>query len=366
MLNLLRPFKYASTFILIFLGYMAFTQRGIYCWFPFLFTFFFVPGLELLIPANPRNLEAMEENLAKSNRLYDFILYAVVPLQYFSLLTFLKSFQQPELQAVEIVGRIISMGLLCSIFGINVAHELGHRVHAAERWLAKSLLLTSLYMHFYIEHNKGHHRMVGTPNDPSTAKLHQSVYRFYLQTFVGTYLHAWKIAKEEAIKRGAPLPGLINEMFLFQLIQLAFVGLIVWQFGGMVLGYFLAAALLGSVMLETVNYIEHYGLSRKEVREQVYERVKPYHSWNSNHLVGRLLLFELSRHSDHHYLASKKYQMLKHLDDAPQMPTGYPGMILLSLIPPLWFKVMHEQMKKYGLFETQPNLPAINPVVQAD
>lgn len=349
MLYLLRPFKYATTFILIFLGYMAFTQRGLYCWVPFLFTFFFVPGLELFIAPNPRNLEEMEENLAKTNRLYDLVLYAVIPLQYFSVFTFLNSFQQVNLQTSEIIGRVISMGLLCSIFGINVAHELGHRVNAAERWLAKSLLLTSLYMHFYIEHNKGHHRMVGTPTDPSTAKFQQSVYRFYLQTFVGTYLHAWRIAKDEAIKRGAALPAIINEMFLFQLIQLAFVALIAWQFGWLVLGYFVLSALLGSLMLETVNYIEHYGLSRKEVRENVYERVKPYHSWNSNHLVGRLLLFELSRHSDHHYLASKKYQMLKHLDDAPQMPTGYPGMILLSLVPPLWFKVMHGQMRKYGL-----------------
>lgn len=347
MYSFIRPFKYASTFILILLGYLAFTQRGIYCWIPFLFTFFLVPGLELFIKPDASNLEQLEEDLAKSNWLYDWVLYAVVPLQYFSLWMFLNSFQQANLQTSEIIGRIISMGLMCSIFGINVAHELGHRVKRWEQNLAKSLLLTSQYMHFYIEHNKGHHRMVGTPTDPSTAKFNQSVYRFYVQTFVGTYLHAWRIAIDEAKKKNAS--GIFNEMLLFQIIQLVFVGLIAWNFGWMVMIYFLCAAILGCFMLETVNYIEHYGLSRNLVRESVYERVKPYHSWNSNHLVGRLLLFELSRHSDHHYLASKKYQTLKHLEDAPQMPTGYPGMILLSLVPPLWFKVMHGQMRKFGL-----------------
>jgi alkane 1-monooxygenase len=112
---------------------------------------------------------------------------------------------------------------------------------------------------------------------------------------------------------------------------------------------FIAAALMGGMLLETVNYIEHYGLSRNKTSEESYERVQPHHSWNSNHVIGRLMLFELSRHSDHHYLASRKYQVLRHMDQAPQMPTGYPGMILLSLVPPLWFKVMHSEIKKQGI-----------------
>ena len=119
-------------------------------------------------------------------------------------------------------------------------------------------------------------------------------------------------------------------------------------FGGLITFYFLLAAVFGFLLLETVNYIEHYGLSRKQNENGKYERTMPHHSWNSNHILGRMMLFELSRHSDHHYLASRKYQILQHHQNAPQMPTGYPGMMILSLFPPLWFKVMHKQMEKYN------------------
>ena len=138
-------------------------------------------------------------------------------------------------------------------------------------------------------------------------------------------------------------------MLLFQIIQLLFVLAIYYFFGTMSALLFVLAAFMGGLLLETVNYIEHYGLSRTQTNEQQFERVQPHHSWNSNHIIGRLMLFELSRHSDHHYLASRKYQILRSFDNAPQMPTGYPGMILLSLFPPLWFKIMHHQIKKYKL-----------------
>lgn len=138
-----------------------------------------------------------------------------------------------------------------------------------------------------------------------------------------------------------------NEMVQAHIIQMGLLLLIYFVFGLEVLGYFLTAATMGILLLETVNYIEHYGLSRKRIGEGKYERAMPAHSWNSNHVIGRLMLFELSRHSDHHYLASRKYQLLKHYEDAPQMPTGYPGMMLLSLIPPTWFWVMNKKVKSF-------------------
>ena len=141
----------------------------------------------------------------------------------------------------------------------------------------------------------------------------------------------------------------MNEMMLFQLIQLGFVLLIFLNFGITIAAYFILAAFIGAILLETVNYIEHYGLQREKGTTATFERVQPHHSWNSNHIIGRLMLFELSRHSDHHYMASRKYQVLRNMDEAPQMPTGYPGMIILSLFPPLWFKIMHQQMRKYRL-----------------
>jgi alkane 1-monooxygenase len=239
------------------------------------------------------------------------------------------------------------MGLLAGIFGINLAHELGHRTNKAEQFLAKCLLLTSLYMHFFIEHNKGHHTHVSTPDDPSSAKYKQSVFAFWFQTFPGTLRSAWKIDAQQTS--------------VFIVVQILFLALIGWFFGTLVMGCFVLAALIGSIQLETVNYIEHYGLTRERVESGRYERVKPHHSWNSNHIMGRLLLFELSRHSDHHFQASRKYQVLRHHEDTPQMPTGYPGMILLALVPPIWFRVMDTQMKRYGVLPktSEPLLPSI-------
>jgi len=346
---MIKSFKYLTPFVLYVLTLTAFNGNGLLCWLPLLYTFFLIPFAELFIKADPRNLDEVEEALAKKNKAYDFILYAAVIMQYYSLWVFFNSLKQDGLNTIDIAGRVISMGLLCATFGINVAHELGHRVNKMEQTFAKLLLLTSLYMHFFIEHNKGHHKHVATPHDPSTAKYNQSLYAFWPQTLIGTYLSAWKIANEEVEKKGKRRWSLQNEMLLFQLIQLTFVLIILYFFSVKITILFIVAALIGGLLLESVNYIEHYGLSRTQTTEQQFERVQPHHSWNSNHIIGRLMLFELSRHSDHHYLASRKYQILRSFDNAPQMPTGYPGMILLSLFPPLWFKIMHQQIKKYKL-----------------
>jgi alkane 1-monooxygenase len=147
-------------------------------------------------------------------------------------------------------------------------------------------------------------------------------------------------------KKGLPALSWRNEMVQFQLIQIVFVMLIGLLFGWTVALFFVIAAFLGALLLETVNYIEHYGLQRKKNENGIYEKPLPIHSWNSNHVIGRLVLFELSRHSDHHYTASRKYQVLRHHDGAPQMPTGYPGMMILSLITPAWYAVMNPRVKK--------------------
>jgi alkane 1-monooxygenase len=291
-------------------------------------------------------MDAAEEELARKDILYDSWLYIVVIFQYGALLLFLRSIGESGLKWWEITGRIFVMGLLCGTFGINVAHELGHRKKGYEQFLAKVLLLSSLYMHFFIEHNKGHHKNVSTPEDPSSARYGESLYAFYFRSVVFSYLSAWRIANRELTKKGLPPFHYKNEMLQFQIIELAFILLIAWFFGYITCLYFLAAAIIGFLQLETVNYIEHYGLSRQKLEEGRYERPMPEHSWNSNHVLGRIMLFELSRHSDHHYLASRKYQVLRHHDNAPQMPTGYPGMMILSLLPLAWFYVMNKRIRE--------------------
>ena len=341
----MKVFKYLSPFIFFAGAWFAFTGQGWIVWMPMCWAWILVPAAELFITPDPVNMSAAEEELAKQDRRYDLMLYVTVIIQYFLLYVFLEGIASDALSFSDRLGRIFAMGLLCGIFGINVAHELGHRVDRFEQTLAKALLLTSLYMHFFTEHNKGHHKRVATPEDPSSARYGEPVYTFYVRTIVMSYLSAWHIANEECRKKRGTALSPHNEMIQFQFLQIAFVVVIGWYFGSSALLAFLGAAFMGMLMLETVNYIEHYGLQRKLGSSGQYERAMPHHSWNSDHVVGRLMLFELSRHSDHHYLASRKYQILRHHDNAPQMPTGYPGMMLLALVPPLWLSIMHKKIK---------------------
>lgn len=342
----LRALKYISPFLLYLGAFWAFSTTGWEIWIPVFYAFFIIPLLELFINPNTRNLSAAEEEVVRTDRSYDILLYLVVLLQFAALSRFLYGMMYDELTTIDVAGRILAMGILCGVFGINVGHELGHRVNKFEQTLAKILLLTSLYMHFFTEHNKGHHKRVATPEDPSSARYGEHVYLFYFRTIIFSYISAWHISNAEMRKKGNSVFSLKNEMVQFTFIQLAFVGLILLLTSWLVTLYFIAAAVIGILLLETVNYIEHYGLQRKATGEGKYERAMPEHSWNSNHIIGRLMLFELSRHSDHHYMASRKYQVLRHHDHSPQMPTGYPGMILLSLFPPVWFYVMNRRIKK--------------------
>ena len=328
----LRAFKYLSPLVIFVGAVHSFSTYGFMCYAPLIYAWVVIPLLELFLKPNAGNLSEAEEEIARKDKVYDYILYLIVFLQILTLFYFLYSMQDPALTLADKIGRTGTMGLLCGTLGINVGHELGHRTNRFEQTLAKVSLLSSLYMHFFIEHNKGHHKNVATPQDPSSARYGEDVFRFWFRSIVFSYTSAWRIA--------------VNEMLLFQLIQFAFVTLIYFVFGWKILLIYLIAALVGILLLETVNYIEHYGLQRKQIAENKYERAMPQHSWNSNHVIGRVMLFELSRHSDHHYLASRKYQVLRHHEDAPQMPTGYPGMMMLSLVPPAWFWVMNKRVNR--------------------
>lgn len=330
-------------------GWIAFTYKGWFTFLPVIWAYCLIPLLELFTRPNSKNVDAAEEELVKADRTYDLILYAVVPLHYGSLIYFLFSLQQPGLSWIDYTGRILSMGLLFGVFGINVAHELGHRVNRFEQTLAKMLLCTSQYMHFFVEHNKGHHKRVATHEDPSSARLNESLFEFYFRTIPGVYFSAWEIESKELKKKDRKFFSIHNQMIWFAILQLSLVAVIFFYFGWFITLCYLVAAGFGIGLLEAVNYIEHYGLRRKEIEPGKYERAMPEHSWNSDHIIGRLSLFELSRHSDHHYMASRKYQVLRHHDNSPQMPTGYPGMIILAHFPPIFFKVMRKQMEKFGV-----------------
>jgi alkane 1-monooxygenase len=342
----IRAFKYLSPITMYLAAFIALAAYGWLCYLPIIYGFIAIPLAELFLKPRQANLDAAEEEMAKKDNTYDYILYGMVLLQVPLVFYFLYHLQDNNLGWADIAGRIGSMGVLCGTFGINIGHELGHRVKPFEQWLAKLSLLTSLYMHFFIEHNKGHHKNVATPLDPSSARYGETLYAFWPRTLFFSYLDAWRIANDEAKKKTGRSFTLGNEMLQVHIIQLAFLAIVFLLFNTRGLICFGAAAFIGILLLETVNYIEHYGLTRKQIYGDKYERPLPQHSWNSNHVLGRIMLFELSRHSDHHYMASRKYQVLRHHEEAPQMPTGYPGMMLLSLVPPLWFYIMNKKLRE--------------------
>lgn len=341
----LRALRYLVTYIAPAWALVGYFAHGAWTWALPLHAFVLVPLLELLVRHRPDNLTADEEAIVKDDPLFDWMVYALVPVQWALLLVFLVQVAEPGLLWWETAGRIASMGILCGIYGINVAHELGHRAKRWERDMARALLLTSLYMHFIIEHNRGHHKRVATPEDPASARYGEWLYAFWLRSLVFSFVSAWRIEAGRMRKAGLAPYGWRNEMLQAICWQLGLLVAIVTTFGPYVTAYFVIAALLGALLLETVNYIEHYGLRRTRDAQGRYRRVEHVHSWNSDHLLGRLTLFELTRHSDHHWKASKKYQTLHSIDSAPQLPTGYPGTMMLSLVPPLFFAVMHPRLR---------------------
>jgi alkane 1-monooxygenase len=343
----LGSLKYLFVWTGVAAGMLSLLLPGAWSYALPIYAFGIIPLLELAFKPDASNLPAGELEALKDNRWYDYQIYLIVPVQYAMVAMLCWKLGQPGLSVAEIVGKIWATGIGCAVLGINVAHELGHRNTWYEQLMSKMLLLTSLYLHFFIEHNRGHHKHVSTPEDPASARRGELIYTFWFRTVWYSYFSAWELENQRLRKAGKSAFSLRNEMIQYQLIQAAFLAVIGLTCGWVVMAYFVAAAVSGFLLLETVNYIEHYGLRRKEVSPGIYEAVQPHHSWNSDHLFGRLLLFELSRHSDHHYRAARKFQTLRHMDHSPQMPTGYPGMMVLSVFPPLWFWVMHRQIDRF-------------------
>ncbi len=342
----MKAIKYFSVLIIPFLVYISFTSKGWQTFIPAFFIFGFIPLLEFLIKPNKENFNKEEEKKEKENRLYTYLLYITLPIQLMFLVFFFYSIQETSLTNSEIFGRIFSMGIMCGIIGINVGHELGHRNNRFDELIGEILLLTSLNTHFLPYHNGGHHYNVATPKDAATAKKNELLYTFWIRSHFSSYRQAWELENKRMFQEKRNWFHHQNRMIIYTICNILFLSLIYFFFGKMVLLYFILAAVIGIILLETVNYIEHYGLLRKQNENGRYERVKREHSWNSNHQVGQVFMFNLSRHSDHHYNGAKHYQLLKTLPESPQMPTGYPGMMLLSFIPPLWFLVMNRKIKK--------------------
>ena len=338
--------KYLLAYSVPIIGIIGIYFGGIWCYGALLFAFVFIPTLELILPINQDNYNETEVDERKKSKFFDFLLYLNVPIVFGALLFSLFKITNENLSQFEIIGMTLSLGIILGANGINVAHELGHRNTLFEKILAKMLLIPSHYTHFFIEHNHGHHLHVSTPNDPSTAKFNQNLYTFWWQTVSGTYLKAWEIQLNLNKIENRKIYAIKSDMFWFTLIQILYLTLLFSFFGLNGFLFALFSGIIGFLLLETINYIEHYGLMRNLLPSGRYERVTEKHSWNSNHVLGRIILYELTRHSDHHFKSQKKYQILEYHDFSPQMPFGYPTSMVISFFPPLWFLVMNKRIEK--------------------
>jgi len=314
-------------------------QGGPWAWFTVLFVYLVVPLADLLGGTDTHNRDGEALAQARESRLARGILWLALPVQL-ALLGFFLWRWQFEASVLERIGWVLGVGLSCGGLGIVIAHELVHRRDRVDYWIGKLLLLTVLYMHFAIEHVRGHHARVATDADPASARSGQSLYAFVPQSIWRQFGSAWQLEAERLAKRGLGVFSLGNEMLVMLVMQsLWLVGLVVFAGLSAALAG-VAVALVAVVLLEIVNYVEHYGLRRKIDANGRLEPVRAYHSWNSDHRVSRAMLFELPRHTDHHMNGSRPYTTLQSVPGAPQLPAGYPAMVLLALLPPLWFRVM--------------------------
>jgi alkane 1-monooxygenase len=268
---------------------------------------------------------------------YILVVYAVLQ----TAMLVISLLQWHSLQLWEQAALILSVGIATGGMGITIAHEFVHRAERAERAVGYALLAQVWYMHFAAEHVLGHHKNVGLPEDPASARRNESIYRFLPRCIIGSWRHAWTMEVARLSRKGLTPWTIHNRMLRWLLIPAAWTAGVVVILGIGVLPFILGQAAMAILLLELVNYVEHYGLERVEIAPGVRERVLPKHSWESRYVVSNYLLVKLQRHSDHHVAPQRRYQALGLHDDSPQLPGGYPVMLLASLIPPLYRRLTH-------------------------
>ena len=340
----MKDLKYLISYSIPLCAVIGLWMQGNWSYLTLVFAFILVPIMELLLPLNTENLTEKQAASKNKNHFFDLLLYLNIPIVFGVVFWFFAVFSSEILSVSETIGLVLTTGIVVGSSGINVAHELGHRKSQWEKTLGKFLLVPGLYMHFYIEHNFGHHQNAATPEDPVSAKYNQSVYSFWFTSMTRQYVKAWNIQSQLLKRGGHSYFSIYNDMLWYVLIQAVYLGVVLFLFGTATVFIALAVGLTGAVLLETINYIEHYGLRRNKTASGRYERVTEIHSWNSNHVLGRVMLYELTRHSDHHYKSHKKYQVLEYHNVSPQMPYGYPTSMVIALVPPLWFSIMNKRI----------------------
>lgn len=345
--QVIKKYGYLSIFILSSLPLVSYAGMlftglpNLWAFFPLCFVFIIVPALDLILGRDSTNvLEDDEEDLS-GERYYRALTLFCVPL-FFAMLCFsMWVFVSAPLSFTGKLGWILSTGMFASVLAINTAHELMHKVTVIEPLASGFLLSLVCFSGFKIEHISGHHVHVSTPKDYSSAPLNQSLYGYLVGALSHNFFFAFTLEKRRLAKKGLSAFNVRNELIWWHLLSTIWIIASYWAFSSAGLLFFVAQSVVAVLFLEIINYVEHYGLERKLLKNGKYEPVTPRHSWNSNFLFTNLLLFQLQRHSDHHAYPKRRYQILRHHDESPQLPFGYPTMMLLALFPPLFRRLMN-------------------------
>ena len=335
------PYRFFIIYLLplsVWTGYML---GGLYNFLTPLLVFGLLPFLDFVLGVNTGNPTPEEEVFLSAETSFRYVTWFCVPLQVAMVLWGAYVVTHRPMSFVELTGFVLSLGISSGAMGINVSHELVHRIdNRLEPILGRIMLATVGYVHWAPEHVKGHHRNVATPLDPATARRGQSFYSFWRQTVAGAWKSAWEIETGFLKRKGKQVWSLSNPLFRHIAAEAALIVFLWIAFGFGAVIFFVMQALIAISLLEAVNYLEHYGMERRLQADGRYEKVTPQHSWNSSHRMTNYFLFNLQRHSDHHAAPGRRYQLLRHFEESPQLPNGYAGMVLLALVPPLWRRVM--------------------------
>jgi alkane 1-monooxygenase len=337
-------------------GLVEASGLGVFWWFGPVVVFMIIPFLDQAIGKDSSNPPDSAIKYLEQDRYYRWCTYAFLPLQFASLVFACVQWSSGDLSVLESLGLAMTVAMVGGI-AINTAHELGHKTKRYEKWLAKVALAQTGYGHFFIEHNRGHHVRVATPEDPASSRLGESFWEFLPRTVAGSLRSALHLERIRLDRMGKPFWTIHNDVLNAWAMTVVLFGALVAGFGVQVLPWLVVQAVVGASLLEVVNYLEHYGLLRQRADDGRYERCRPEHSWNSDNIASNVFLYHLQRHSDHHANPTRRYQALRHFEELPELPSGYATMIVLAYLPPLWRRVMDPRvLAHYGGDVTRANI----------
>ena len=341
------------------LGLFVFLQTGLE-WtlgLPVFIIYFIVPLLDSIIGSDSDNPPEEIVTQLEADTYYRYLTFATIPMHFVVLIAsaYLVGTNDLSWWAIMMVA-IVAGGY--NGFSINTAHELGHKQTLTEQLLAKLCMAVPAYGHFCVDHNRGHHVSVATPEDPASSRMGESIYAFALREIPGNFLRGWALEKARLEKQGKPLVSFDNEILQSYFLSAVLQGALIYVFGWIMLPFLAMHNFWAWFQLTSANYVEHYGLLRQKKENGRYERCQPHHSWNANYILTNLMLFNLERHSDHHTNPTRRYQSLRNFPDIPEMPNGYFGMYILAYIPRLWFSVMDKRL--LALPHIQGDLSKVN------